>query len=238
MKRGPNNLLPQAVVALAVLAWSGLGFVGCTSPGIHDPARIGPFFTPSNFVGEAQLPAELRRVVLMPVAAGTAAPAESAAALDPVFLTELQKENRFEVVRLTRSDCLRRFRLEELSSTAVLPANFMAVVRQEYAADGVLFVDLTAYKPYRPLAIGVRAKLVLAGPDARVLWAFDNVFSTTDDRVANAARHHFLKTDRSDVPADFTQAVLQSPSRFGTYVAAATFATLPPVYAPSRPAQK
>lgn len=205
---------------------------GCGSVNVGDPARVGPFHQPTNYSGEGQLPATLRRVVLLPVAGGSVASAESAATLGSVLLAELQKQNRFEILVLTREECLARFQVEEISSAAALPADFMARLRREYAADGVIFVDLTVYQPYRPLAIGLRAKLVLAEGDARLLWTFDDVFSATDPKVANAARRHFLETDRRGVPADFTQAVLQSPSRFASYAASQMFTTLPRVYAP------
>lgn len=207
-------------------------FGGCQSAKLGDPARVGPFYAPTNYSGEVQLPATLRRVVLLPVAGGSIAPAESAAILVPLFAAELQKQNRFEVVPLTREECLSRFRLEEIASTTAMPAGLMSQLRREYAADGVILIDLTAYKPYRPLAIGLRAKLVSTEGDARVLWAFDEVFSATDPKVANSARRHFSESDRHGVPADFTHAVLQSPSRFASYAAAEMFATLPRVYAP------
>lgn len=214
------------------IAALGLLFGGCQSARIGDPARVGPFHSPTNYSGEVQLPATLRRVVLLPVAGGSIAPAESAAALMPLLVAELQKQNRFEVVPLTREESLTRFRLEEISSTAVVPPSLISQLRRDYAADGVVFVDLTVYKSYRPLAIGLRAKLVSTEGDARVLWAFDEVFSATDPKVANSARRHFAETDRHGVPADFTHAVLQSPSRFASYAAAEMFATLPRVYAP------
>lgn len=227
-----------ATLALVLVVTLGGLMVGCASPSINDPARVGPFYRPINFTGDTQLPPNLRRVILMPLAAGTIASSESASALDTVFLAQLQQENRFEVVPLTREECLRRFRAEEFVSTGVLPAGFMASLQRDFAADGVLFLDLTVYKPYRPLAIGVRAKLSTISPDPRILWAFDNLFSSDDASVANAARHHALEGDRRGVPADYTQAVLQSPSRFVSYVADATFATLPPVYGKPAPSRK
>jgi hypothetical protein len=221
---------PFALALLALLAV----FAGCAAVPLNDPARTGPFFTPENHAGEPSL-GGLRRVVLLPVCGGTIAPPESAEALDPVFASELQKQNRFEVVALTRQEFRRQFGLEEISSTAALPREFMAVIRREYAADGVLFVDLTAYHSYRPLTLGIRAKLATVG-DVRLVWTFDSIFAADNPAVANSARHYFLESDRSGVPADLTPVVLQSPSRFATYAAAAAFATLPPVRAAAAPA--
>lgn len=227
--RGWKAALLSSAALLAVLAMLVLG--GCMHPPAGDSARIGPFHAPLNVVGEVQLPPTLRRIVLLPVAGGTIATAESVAALNPVFLAALQKENRFEIVALTREELLHRFRTPELRSTATLPHDFMAILQREHAADGVMFIDLTVYKPYRPLVLGVRAKLAVLGDDARLVWTFDNVFSAADPAVANSARHFFLDSDHRDIPADLTPSVLQSPSRFAAFVAAQTFATLPPVHA-------
>lgn len=220
-----------AVAALALAA--GLG--GCTTPAINDDARVGPFYAPRNFNGDAQLPARLHRVLLLPLSGGANAVRETVAALDPVFLAELQKENRFEVVVLTREECMHRFHREEFASTATLPADFIADLRRDFAADGLLFVDVTACKTYRPLILGIRAKLAdISDEQPRIVWSFDNVFDASDREVAASARRYFIDSDRRGVPADLSPATLQSPSRFAAYVAATTFATLPPVFSPPK----
>ncbi|HEX2852282.1 MAG TPA: hypothetical protein VHO24_03510 [Opitutaceae bacterium] len=213
-------------VAIATVAF----VTGCTSMPTMDPAVRGPFFAPSNHGGVPMLPAALRRVVLLPVCGGTVTTPEMAEALDRVFATALLKENRFEMVVLTREECRRRFGVEELSSTSALPNDFMQKLRRDYAVDAVLFVDLTSLQAYPPLNLGVRAKLATV-EDVRLLWNFDSVFSASDTTVVNSARRHFLKGSGAGAPMDLSHSVLQSPSRFGEYAAAATFATLPPVFA-------
>lgn len=217
--------LTRAAAAAVVLA-----LAGCMHPGPHDSARTGPFFTPANVAAEPSL-GGMRRVVLLPVWMGDLAPRESAIALDRTLQSALQPLGRFEVVVFDRAECRRRFGAEAFSSASALPHGFLETVRREYAADGVLFVDVTVYEAYRPLSLGLRAKLATAD-GARLVWTFDNVFSAADPAVANAARNHRLGVDRSGVPADFTRSVLQSPSRFADYAATAMFATLPPVVGP------
>ena len=209
---------------------SALLLGGCMIPPSDDAARIGPFFAPSNYTGGPQLPATLRRVVLLPIAGGTVAPAESVAALDPVFTAQLQRQNRFEIVTLTRAECLQRFQAEEFPSAGALPATLLNRLQREFGADGVMFIDLTVFKPYRPLAIGVRAKLATVEDPARLVWTFDDVYSAAEAPVANSARAHFLESDGGRIPADLTPSVLQSPGRFATYVASSVFSTLPPVF--------
>ena len=205
--------------------------VGCGTPAFNDPARVGPFFTPANHFGEPSL-GGLRRVVLLPIAGGSFAPPETVASFDPVFAAALQRQNRFEIVVLSREDCLRNFQARELSSAAALPRDFLASIRREFAADAVLFVDVTVFRAYRPLALGLRAKLATLD-GTRIVWTFDDVFSADTPAVANSARHHVLVSDRGDVPADLSPAVLQSPVRFAGYAATAMFATLPPVILPA-----
>lgn len=215
---------------------AGMGLVctaGCMAPAFNDPARIGPFFVPENHVGEPTT-GGLRRVVLLPIWTGALAPTETGASLDAVFAEALQRENRFEVVSLSREESLRRFRVEAVSAAAALPHDLLATLKREFAADAVLFVDVTAYNAYRPLALGLRAKLATLD-QPRLVWSFDNVFSADDPTTANSARHFFLGRDRAGVPVDLTPAVLQSPGRFAAYAAAAMFATLPPVTLPPPP---
>jgi hypothetical protein len=209
------------------LAFASLVVVtGCTL--LPSGELAGPFFVPTNFSGVPMLPSTLRRVVLMPVSGGDVTTPEMAESLDRVFAAALLKENRFEMLVLTRDECRRHFGVDELSSTAALPHDFMEKMHRDYAVDAVLFVDLTSLQAYRPLDLGVRAKLATV-EEVRLLWSFDSVFSASDVGVANSARRYFLRANGAGSPIDLSTSVLQSPSRFAEYVASAMFATLPPV---------
>lgn len=203
-----------------------LAVAGCSSPSPVDPARLGPFFHPRNFTGVPRLPANLRRVVLLPVHGGDLIPRETAEGIDPVLLTALQNQQRFEVVVLSREECEKSFGSPDLSSAAALPHDFLATLGQKFEAQGVMFVDLTTYNAYRPLAIGLRAKLADVSTK-NLLWSFDETFSTNDPAVANSLRHFYLHNDRGDVPFDLSTDALQSPARFAAYAADAAFHTIP-----------
>lgn len=228
----------QRPVLVAALIGAGVLAVlsGCMTPAIDDVARTGPFFKPVNHAGDASLPASLHRVVVLPLSAPAGSTSDAVAAFDSVFAAELLKQNRFEVVTVSRNEFLRRFGAEALGSAAALPHDLLSWLQREYAPDAVLFIDLTTFRAYHPLALGVRAKLASID-GSRLIWTFDNVFSAADPAVANSARRHFLESDRGGVPADMSFSVLQSPSQFAAYVAAATFATLPPVYTTPPPLQ-
>lgn len=213
---------PAALAALTLVT-------GCMHPGHMDRARTGPLYVPANHLAEPSL-GGIRRVVVLPVWTGAVAPEETGFEMDAIVVAALQHHQRFEVVALSRDVAWQRFRAQAFSSAGALPHNFMATLAREYAADAVLFVDLTVYRPYQPLGLGLRAKLATMD-GSRLVWTFDDLFSADDSRVAQSARNHFLDLDRS-VPADMTHGVLQSPSRFATYATTAMFSTLPPVLPP------
>ncbi len=206
-----------------------LAMAGCASSGegFTHKTKESKYFTPTNFNGDTRLPVNLHRVVLVPVYGGKIIPPETAASLEEIFATELQKQLRFEVVRFSRADSLRKFGATEFSSVSALPHDYLAALGREYGADAVLFVDVTSYRGYRPLVLGVRAKLATV-EQTRLLWSFDEVFAADDPAVGNSVRHYYGAADPSGIPLDARHGGLQSPGKFAAYVAAATFNTLPP----------
>lgn len=221
---------PRRFILPLILPGLAFGLAGgCQSAreDIMDRVQERKYFRPANFNGVARLPVTLRRVLLLPVAGGLIVPAETAAALEEVFSAELQKQLRFEVVRLSRTECQRLFGAADFVSVAALPHDFMATLRRAYDVDAVLFVDLTAYRGYRPLQLGVRAKLATV-QETQLLWTFDEVFSADDPTVSSSVRHFYGGPSPAGLPLDAGQSALQSPGKFAAYVAAATFNTLPP----------
>jgi hypothetical protein len=206
-----------------------LSLAGCESSQLdhfRKPAEK-EYFHPKNFSGDTRLPVNLHRVVLLPIYAGAIVPPEAATTLEEVFATALQKELRFEVVRFSREDCLKRFGSSNFSSVGQLPHDFLAALGRDFGAEAVLFVDITSYRAYRPLVLGVRAKLATI-EQTRLLWTFDEIFSADDPGVDNSVRHFYGTTDPTGVPVNSANSALQSPTKFAAYVASATFDTLPP----------
>lgn len=212
------------LLSLAAILW----LAGCEiTPDLADPVRYGPFYTPKNFAGEKRLPAEVRRVLVLPVALGAVAPEETARTLDDVVVQAVQEQQRFEVVPLPREDCLRLFGAREFSSTAALPHGMLEQLAARYAIDAVLFTDVTVYRPYRPQAIGFRAKLATVH-DVRLVWTFDEVISASNPSVANSARRRPVAAAQGRGPVDLSPGTLLSPSRYAAFAADEMFRTLPP----------
>lgn len=209
------------------LAAGAVLLAGCTSSEMAKFAVKGPFFQPANAIGVTRLPPTLHRVALLPIHGGADVPADTLAALDAVFASELMHVERFEVVPVARETMDRLFGALQVNSVDALPHEFLGTLARELGVDGVIFVDLTSFSAYPPLAMGVRAKLAET-ETAGILWSFDTLFSAANPAVANSARRHAAGVGAANPPVDFTRTSLQSPTRFGAYVASATFCTLPP----------
>jgi hypothetical protein len=160
----------------------------------------------------------LRRVAVLPInfeEQGTVNPT----GLDAVFNTELAKTSAFEVVPISRQDLLEHYGTGPISSVRIIPGDLLAHLAREYAVDGVLFTDVTHYFPYRPIAIGVRCKLV----DARTgveRWVFDHTFDSGSPDIAVAAKNFAAKEQSEQTPiTNDGESILDSPTEFGKYVA-------------------
>jgi len=193
-----------------------VGLAGCASPHTHATDSATGTFQPQNFVGEVALPRSVRRVLLLPVHGGEYAPAEVCEYLDPIFATALEHQMRFEVVVLTREECAKSFGTPDLASTDSLPRDFLQKLGTEYAAQAVLFIDITSFDAYRPLTIGVRAKLATVA-DRRLIWSFDEVYSTLDPRIATGLRRFYVKNGQMGGPVDLSTDALVSPRRFADH---------------------
>lgn len=200
-------------------------FSGCTSA--SSPARssrLGPVFSPKNFTAVAEIPAGVRRVAVLPAAGLEGFPHEFGAEQEAMIAASLGATRRFEVVVVDRDRMTGLTGFPVLNSAAEWPAGSMERIAKETAADAVLFTDFTVFRPYSPVAIGVRSRLVRIADGDTVLWAFDEVFDSAEASVARAAwRHAGGGSSRRLVEAT----VLQSPSRFAAYVWDAAFQTLP-----------
>lgn len=226
MTQRPNARLLQ-FASFLVLGATVLALGGCES---SDRAKMPwtqtPQFAPHNYIGDQNMPTTMLRVVLLPVAGTDVTSPETAAELDPVFATALGRQMRFEVVTLSRNECLRRFGREAISSASALPPDMLKALGHDFAAQGVLFVDLTTFEAYRPLAIGVRAKLASVA-DGRLVWSFDEVFSADNPMIANSVRRYFSSSSPTDIPMDNSSSAFISPNKFAIYVADTVFRTLP-----------
>jgi hypothetical protein len=169
----------------------------------------------------------ISRVAVLPLS-GEIQPPEAMREIDEAFYSEFNKTQVFEGVKVDRSELEENIHREQLPSTESVPREFLAELERKYGAEAVLFTDITHYRPYRPIAIGVRTKLVSLKTN-EVLWAIDSTFDSAEPAVAAAARTYSKLTEQNPVSlqASDSSGVLLSPRRFARFVAREVFATLP-----------
>lgn len=186
-----------------------------------------PSYVPTNHAGIPVLPASVQRVVLLPAFWHQDSSAGFLDDLDLTLTDELNKTNLVEVVPVSRQELSNLFGKWQFATYDVFPSGFFNKLRVQYAADAVIFVDLTSYRAYKPINIGIRAKMVntLSGES---MWAFDTTFDAGDPSIAMGATRYATLRDSSPYPLDASSPILMSPRLFSRYVAFMTFSTLPP----------
>jgi hypothetical protein len=167
-----------------------------------------------------------------------AVPVAAAASVAEQMRAALLSSGRFEAVFVSSELTQELSGMPAVRSTDPLPAGLFERLVRDHAIDAVLFVDMTAFQPYPPLRLGVRAKLARCDSRQTVFWAFDTVYDAHLAPVANSARR-YAAGGRSDA-TDTSVGVLQSPSRFAGYVFSDVFRTLPrrPAPLPQPPASQ
>lgn len=183
-----------------------------------------PSYNPTNTYQESKLPAKIQRVLLLPLYSKD----QEWVTLEPLhqsFQTELIQTHLFEVIPVSRKHLIELFGQPQFSSTGSFPPNFVDTLAQYYPSDALLLLDLTQFRPYKPIAIGVRAKLV-ALQDYKLLWAFDALFDAGDTRVTTGARRYQQRFQSQNYPLHEPISILQSPRCFARYVAFSVFQNL------------
>ena len=179
------------------------------------------FYLPS--LPDKSLP--MRRVAMLPLAGGRYS-TEALRNVTAAFQGELNRKTIFEVVQVSGADLEAICGQRTLSSVEHIPSEVLHALHERFGAEGVLFTDITNFSPYRPLAIGVRAKLVDTG-SAAISWACDVVFDSGQPAVAEAARKFQQQfSDPHRKLADDGGSVLLSPARFAKFVANEAFSSL------------
>lgn len=184
-------------------------------------------YQPDNFNRAARkLPADMRRVLVLPVTSDSSyEQTESTALLYDILVEELSKSKKFEVIRLTPAELKMHTGKPAWRAEDALPPTLLDTLGKEFACNGVIFAHLTAYQSQAPLAIGWRLKLVDAR-DGTILWSVDEVFDAGRPDVVAGVKIFDRREQKSDTDDDHWL-TLHSPRRFGRYAAASVLRLLP-----------
>lgn len=212
-------------ILIAAFAVFAALLAGCTTKQVpRDTYK--PDYKPDNVAGYPVLPYELRRVLVLPIFYGRDPEDPFVHEIDRLFQAELARIGPVEVVPISRERLEALFGFSQVESVDLLPNDFLERLRVAYDADAVVLTDLTVNQQYRPIAIGIRSKLVSLDK-GRVFWAIDTVFDSADPAVAAAARDFAGRATYRPYPVDTSYGILQSPRRFADFVAWSVFRSFP-----------
>lgn len=202
-----------------------IGFSGCRKFEQEKVVARAEPFVPTNLYPVERLPSYFNRVVFIPCYhEDNDSPVLNF--IDDVFNQELSQERIFEIIRFSPSQMKKTFGIERVSSSGNLPENFLRKLESLTQSNGVLFVDIHSFRPYRPMSLGVRAKLVDI-KSGEFMWAIDETFDAGHASVIMGSRVFQEESQVRALSAKTSGSVLQSPRIFAKYVASATFSTLP-----------
>ena len=172
-----------------------------------------------------RLPTYFNRVAVLPNFHSDSA-ASILSYSDDIFLNELSKVGLFEVVPVSTDFCRKNFGKDRISSSESLPDNFLPLLIEEFGANGVMFLDLHSFNPYRPISLGVRSKLVDL-KSGEFMWAIDESIDAGDASVMVTANTYHRSKHVQAISKETSNSILQSPRLFCKFAAFTLFETLP-----------
>lgn len=216
-------LLGSGLLSLLML------LTACTSPRMErqlNDKPIGKVYQPVNVYSPERLPAGLQRVVVLPPHTENL----RFSFMDGVYqelLTALRTEGRFQIIPVPENELREIVGQPSLAPEDPLPRVLVTRLQQRYRANGILLLHISAFRPYKPMVLGLRGHLA-ALPSGNVLWSCDEVFDAGNKLVTRGARKYSEKYVEQAYPLQSSYSSLLSPQRFAAYVGYTVFRTLPP----------
>jgi len=168
--------------------------------------------------------ADVRRAVVLPFSR-EAPTADFLADLEATFAGEMQKERRFEVVPLGDSDA--GLASAEVRREGAYRIGSLIEIARAYGADAALVGTVTQFRPYEPMALGLKVELVSAAA-GDVVWSAEALFDCAEEATLEAIREYHAARGGRDERSDVTgwRRITTSPQAFARFVCARVAGTI------------
>jgi len=170
----------------------------------------------NKYLADTRDLASVRRIMVLPFATETGVVADSERVRD-VYVTELQKLRRFEIVPLPIS-AHEVAQLNGSMRTGRLSTEAIVTLCNRYRLDGVLVGTVTAWRAYTPPQLGLRTSLVSVHSGS-IIWAVDAIYDANDRSTINDLRHYHERVQAQDGNLHGWELNTIAPTRFASYVA-------------------
>jgi hypothetical protein len=172
---------------------------------------------------------KIRRVLFAPIKNETSV-LDVDSKLAPVFLAELSKINKFEIVPTPE------YAVPEFDDVNVRRDGKFYKIRifdfgSRFNADAILFTHITRYNPYEPCALGISAQLIHAS-SGTVVWAINELYDGNSRDVEHFARYYYYRHLRYSHPLLDWKVMMVSMQYFSQMVAFDVASTITNAYRP------
>ena len=175
------RILSKIFIILLTLCF----FLGCRKFEQEKIVANAVPYTASNLYPIERLPSYFNRVAVLPIYHQDP-DSTLLSFVDEIFQQELLQERIFEVIPVSRDTMKIQFGEEMVSSTNPLPNNFLTFLEKNTQSNGVLFTEILSYRPYRPMSLSVRSKLIDL-KSGELMWAIDETIDAGHASVQLAA---------------------------------------------------
>lgn len=158
---------------------------------------------------------QIRRVLLLPFEYNV----DREAVIDEVteaFSVELRKIGSFEVIVPTGNKAT-IIPEHDVWSKGSVNVNTLVALRKKYDADAIIFGNITHYRPYEPLLLGVKVGMISTDTGS-VVWSADGVFDSNENEVAELVKQYFESTHQKSALYGW-KLILLSMRRYSQFVA-------------------
>ena len=157
----------------------------------------------------------IRRVLLLPFEYNV----DREAVIDEVteaFSVELRKIGSFEVIVPTGNKTT-IIPEHEIWVKGTVNLNTLLTLRKKYDVDAIIFGNITNYRPYEPMLLGVKVGMVSTDTGV-VVWSADGVFDSNENEVAELVKQYFESTHQKSALYGW-KLILLSMRRYSQFVA-------------------
>lgn len=157
----------------------------------------------------------IRRVLILPFEYDT----DREAVIDEVtdaFAVELRKTGSFEVIVPTGNKAA-TIPENKIWDKGTININSLIILRNKYDVDAIVFGNITHYRPYEPMLLGVKVGMV-STDSGEVIWGADGVFDSNENEVAELVKQYFESTHQKTALYGW-KLILLSMRRYSQFVA-------------------
>jgi hypothetical protein len=141
------------------------------------------------------------------------------------FAVELRKLGRFEVVLPADGRGTTAIN-QGIWSRGMVDVDTILALRNQYGADAIIFGNITHYRPYEPMLLGVKVGM-FSTDSGLVVWSADGVYDSNENEVAEQVKQYFESTHQKNALYGW-RLILLSMRRYSQFVANQITKTLQP----------